>query len=41
MEGIQEAVSLKVIELTVVGLSVAPSDKVGIAVWVLWLSLTF
>lgn len=40
MEGVQEAVPLRLIELTVVGPSVAPSDKAGIAVWVLWLSLT-
>lgn len=40
MEGVEEAVSLKVIELTVVGPSVAPNDTAGIAIWVLWLSLT-
>lgn len=28
------------VEKTVVGPSVAPNDKVGIAVWVLWPSLT-
>lgn len=28
------------VETTVVGSSVAPDNKVGIAVWVLWLSLT-
>lgn len=40
MEGEQEAASLRGVEPIVVGPSVAPDDKVGIAVWVMCLPLT-
>ena len=40
VEGEREATSLRVIEVAAAVPSVTPDDMVGIAVWVLWLSLT-